>query len=76
MRFFVYGLALAAVLPFTACNKSIEAEREDVREAQEEAHEDVKAEVRDAQDAAIEGQRDVLEEKRELEDAKAENRTP
>ena len=70
MKRLTFGLIAALGLALAGCQKSVESEMQDVREAEKDKMENVKEEQRDVQDAAIEGEKQVLEEKREVEDAK------
>jgi hypothetical protein len=73
MRKLLYTLALCGTLPLVvACEKTLEQEAQDVREAHRDAVEDVTAEQKDVQDAATEGAKNVVEEQRDVEDAARE----
>jgi hypothetical protein len=70
MRKLIYVLTLAAGFPLlVACDKSLEDEAQDVREAHEQAVQDVSEEQRDVDRAAREGAENITREQRDVEDA-------
>lgn len=70
MKRFLFGLLVASGLCFVGCEKSMEAEKQDVRDAQKAAADKVKEEQRDVQDAITDGSKKITDEARELEDKK------
>jgi hypothetical protein len=69
MRYFIYGLTLAALPLLAACEQTVPDAARDVREAEENAADRLAREQRDVQDAAKQGADAVIQEQREVEDA-------
>jgi uncharacterized protein YlxW (UPF0749 family) len=71
-KFCLTSFASAAMLfGVVGCQKSVESERQDVREAQQDAAEDIADEQKDVHEAAKDGAAEVREEQRDVEDAAA-----
>jgi ABC-type transporter MlaC component len=70
MRKLFCTIAVLAALPlFSACEPTVEDAQQDVREAQQEAAQDIRSEQRDVEQARQEGVQDIREEQRELQEA-------
>lgn len=69
MRRLFLALAVAGLLPLTACEKSLEEEAQDVREAEREGAVDIKKEQQDVREAATDAAENIKEEQRDVEDA-------
>jgi hypothetical protein len=69
-------VALLALAGLAGCEKSLDEERQDVVEAQQEAAENVAEEQRDVEEARQEGARDIAEEQREAHEEAAEHAVP
>ena len=69
MRKLFYALAVAGLLPLVACEKSLEEEAKDVKEAEREAAVDINKEQQDVEDAAKDAAQNIKEERRDVEDA-------
>jgi hypothetical protein len=73
MKKLIFALAIAGALPWiAACDQTMEQEAQDVREAHQDAVENVAEEQKDVEDAAREGAKNVVEEQRDVEDAARE----
>jgi hypothetical protein len=69
MKKLMFGLMMAAALGLAGCQKSVESEVKDVRDAEKTAVENVKDKERELQDTKIEEGKKILDEKREAADA-------
>jgi hypothetical protein len=69
MRKYFYLLALGAVLPVAACTKSVEQAAHDVRDAHEQAVDNVRKEQKDVEDAARAAEEKITKEQRDVQDA-------
>jgi hypothetical protein len=69
MKKLMFGLMMAAALGLAGCQKSVESEIKDVREAEKSAADNVKDAQRDLQDTQLEEGKKIQEEKREAADA-------
>jgi hypothetical protein len=73
MRKLLYTLALCGMLPLVvACEPTIEQKAQDVRDAHQQAVENVAEEQKDVHDAAKTGAENVIQEQRDVEDAARE----
>ncbi len=69
MKKVIFGLMLAAGLGLAGCQKSVESEIKDVREAEKNAAQNVTDKERELQDTKIEEGKKIMDEKREANDA-------
>lgn len=69
MKKLMFGLMMAAALGLAGCQKSVESEIKDVREAEKTAADNVKDKERELTDTRIEEGKKILDEKREAADA-------
>lgn len=73
MTRFALLLMVLGVFAFAlGCEQSVQEERQDVQEAQQEAGEDVAEERQETQEAAREGAMEVQEEKQDVQEAQQE----
>lgn len=69
MKKVILGLLVAAGLGLAGCQKSVDSEIKDVREAEKNAAKNVTDKERELQDTQIEEGKKILDEKREANDA-------
>lgn len=69
MKKLMFGLMMAAALGLAGCQKSVESEVKDVKDAQQNAAERVTEKERELQDTKLEEGKKIQEEKREAADA-------
>jgi hypothetical protein len=69
MRKLLYALAIAGLVPLAACEKSLEEEAKDVREAEREAAVDINKEQQDVDEAAKDAAQNIKDEQRDVQDA-------
>jgi hypothetical protein len=69
MKKLMFGLMMAAALGLAGCQKSVESEVKDVKDAQQNAAERVTDKERELQDTKLEEGKKIQEEKREANDA-------
>jgi hypothetical protein len=69
MKKVILGLMLAAGLGLAGCQKSVESEINDVRDAEKNAAKNVTDKERELQDTKLEEGKKIVDEKREANDA-------
>lgn len=69
MKNLMFGLLLATGLGLVGCEKSFNAEVQDVRETEKQAMENIKDKERELQDTKIDETQKVIKERRDVEDA-------
>ena len=69
MKKLMFGLMMAAALGLAGCQKSVDSEVKDVRDAEKTAADNVKDKERELQDTKIDEGKKILDEKREAADA-------